>query len=153
MAGPRISSFDEMPYDEALLDELKSISDVLEAGPRRDAFRVMMTFITMDLHRGGVVRRPVIEAVLKELERLTSDEAGLPKPNLMTLTGYLPTLIEVWEHNAHNPDEDRWDDCPLCWADVISDEQRAWLVHLGTSGEGNSLKKTAGMMPLWKEGR
>jgi len=150
-AMPRISSFDEMPYDDALLNELRSIDNLLEPGPRRDAFRVMMTFIMMDLHRGGIVRRPIIEAVLKELEHLTSDEPGLPEPQLMTLTGYLARHIEVVEHSEHDPNDDRWDDCPLCWADVISEEQRAWLMHLGSSGQGNSIRKTMGMMPLWRE--
>jgi hypothetical protein len=148
----RISSFDEMPYDDALLGELRSISDQLEPGPRRDAFRVMMTFITMDLHRGGVVRRPVIEAVLKELERLTGELDNSEMQKLMTLTGYLPTENERMDHARHDPHKDRWDDCPLCWADVISDEQRDWLMDRGMRGYGNSIAVTCGMTPLWVEG-
>lgn len=147
---PRISSFDEMPYDDCLLDIIRNEGEMLKAGPKRDAYRTLQTFILMDLHKGGIVRRDVIVPILKELELLLAGPlAGHSK--LMTLTGYMPTTEEWIDHETHSPYEDRWDDCPLCWADVISDEQRSWLSELGSSGQGNSIMMTMGMTPLWME--
>ncbi len=145
----RISSFDEMPYDDCLLEVIRTEGDRLEGSPKRDAYRVLQTLVLMDQHRGGVIRRVVIEPVLKELERLLVDAP--PRESLMTITGYVPTQEEWDEHGMHSPFEDRHDDCPLCYADVISDEQRSWLVRSGTTGQGNSILLTMGLQPI--EGR
>jgi hypothetical protein len=67
--------------------------------------------------------------------------------HLETIDGYTPTLEDWDNHVAHEPDEDRWDDCSLCWADVISEEQRDWLMKRGQSGEGNSIAETMGLRP------
>jgi len=65
--------------------------------------------------------------------------------DLVTLRGYEPTEDELSAHSDHDPKEDRWDDCPLCWADVASDAQRDLLVELGQSLLGNSIATTMGL--------
>ena len=47
----RISSFDEMPYDDCLLEIIRTEGDRLEGGPKRDAYRVLQTLVLMDQHR------------------------------------------------------------------------------------------------------
>jgi hypothetical protein len=64
---------------------------------------------------------------------------------LTTINGYPITLEDVRYHRNHDPDEDRWDDRPLCWADVIEEEQMAWLLERGMRGKGNSIALTSGI--------
>lgn len=83
----RISSFDEMPYDEAMLDVIRKEGERFAPGPQRDAYRILMQTLQMDLNRGGVIRRSVIEPILRELEELleggpTSSEENILRENI-----------------------------------------------------------------------
>lgn len=74
----RISSFDEMPYDEVLLDAMRIEDQKIDPSPMRDAYRIIQQAIQMDLHRGGVLRSVVVKALLKEAESLLLDSGHAP---------------------------------------------------------------------------
>lgn len=66
---------------------------------------------------------------------------------VVTISGYKVMDEDVAYHKDHDPNQDRWDDCPLCWADVTSDRQQAWLMDRGMAGKGNSIRQTMGLLP------
>jgi hypothetical protein len=153
---PRLSAFHEMPYDDSILNAMRLEEKRLPGGPERDAYRILMQTIQMDLNRGGVLMGgDIVGPILKEMERIIASGQEeflfgeeVRSRYLMTLSGYVPTDGEWEEHETHDPTMDRFDDCPLCWADVLSDDQRGWLQELGQGGKGNSIAETMGLQPL-----
>jgi hypothetical protein len=154
VAMVRTLHLDEMPYDEMVLMELQRIEAELEAGPVRSAFRILAMTVRMDLNRGIIVRSAVMKRILTELERLSQKSIPIEERSVFkTLGGYRFSVEERIIHMVrHDPKEDRWDDCPLCWADVVSEEHMAWLLELGQDGTGNSIAYTMGIMPFHMKG-